>query len=310
MNVTNLDYNVLISNSPTITISGSTITTPAAAVTSPVTISGVAIGGTAGQFTCTATTLVVGSRIQITGTLGGTGTITGYTTGTTYQVSAITGSGSSVTGFTLVTTSGSAIVTTAGTSTGLTYTGYIAPAQDAFKTATVGKYLTIAGASTGTSTKLITAVATDGTSITFDSAPTAVTGNVTITQRERFVEENAPSESSTYSKYVTKRVNLADHSSYLRVNFAANLPAEASIEVWYKTNIVGSNTPFENAAYKEMAVDSAILISSNQENKFYDASYSLDDLPAFDAVQIKIVMKSSNSSQVPRIKDLRVLACV
>jgi len=182
--------------------------------------------------------------------------------------------------------------------------------NDAFKTATVGKYLTIAGASSGTSTKLITAVAADGSSITFDSAVTAITGNATLTQRERFVAENAPLESSTYSKYVTKRVNLANHSNYLRVKFAANIPAEASVEVWYKTNIVGSNTPFENAAYTQMTIDSAIPTSSNGQNEFYDASYSLDDLVAFDAIQVKIVMKSSNSSQVPRIKDLRVIACV
>lgn len=58
-----------------------------------------------------------------------------------------------------------------------------------------------------------------------------------------------------------------------------------------------------------MSIESAIPTSSNQEDQFYDASYSLDDLVAFDAVQIKIVMKSSNSSQVPRIKDLRVIAC-
>jgi hypothetical protein len=309
INVASLDANVLVSNMPTISISGNSIVTAASAVASPAVLSGVAISGTAGQFTCTATTLVVGSRIAITGTLGGTGTITGYTTGTIYQVSAITGSGSSVTGFTLTTTASVAIVTTAGTPTGLTYTATIAPAQDAFKTATVGKYLTVAGA-TGTSTKLITAVAANGTSITFDSAPTAVTGNVTITQRERFAAENAPSESSTYSKYVTKRVNLAAHSNYLRVKFAANLPADASIEVWYKTNIVGSNVPFGNAPYLQMTIDSPIITSSNQEDQFYDASYSLDDLVAFDAVQIKIVMKSSNTAQVPRIKDLRVLACV
>ena len=84
-------------------------------------LTGVVISGTAGQFTCTAATLVVGSTINITGTYGGGGTITGYSPNTQYQVSAITGSGSSVTGFTLTTTAGAAIVTTAGTPTGLTY---------------------------------------------------------------------------------------------------------------------------------------------------------------------------------------------
>ena len=81
----------------------------------------VATSGTAGQFTCGASTLAVGDRLIITGTRAGTGTITGYTSGTIYKVSAVTGSVGAVTGFTLTTQSGAAIVTTAGTLTGLTY---------------------------------------------------------------------------------------------------------------------------------------------------------------------------------------------
>ena len=82
----------------------------------------VAVSGSAGQFTCGNSNIVVGDLITITGTLGGTGAITGYTTGTVYKVSAITGTGLTVTGFTLTTTAGAAIVTTAGSLTGLTYT--------------------------------------------------------------------------------------------------------------------------------------------------------------------------------------------
>jgi len=82
----------------------------------------VATSGTAGQFTCGASTLAAGDRVTITGTLGGTGTITGYASGTTYKVSAVTGTSPSVTGFTLQTNAGSSIVTSAGTLTGLTYT--------------------------------------------------------------------------------------------------------------------------------------------------------------------------------------------
>ena len=82
----------------------------------------VATSGTAGQFTCGASTLAVGDRITITGTNTGVGTITGYATGTTYKVSAVTGSSPSVTGFTLTTEAGVALVTTVGTLIGLTYT--------------------------------------------------------------------------------------------------------------------------------------------------------------------------------------------
>ena len=93
-----------------------------AAATSGTLVATVATSGTAGQFTCGASTLAVGDRVKITGTLGGTGTITGYATGNTYKVSAVTGSSPSVTGFTLTTEAAGAIVTTAGTLVGLTYT--------------------------------------------------------------------------------------------------------------------------------------------------------------------------------------------
>jgi hypothetical protein len=89
------------------------------------TLSGVAITGTAGQFSCTSTKLTVGDTVKITGTLGGTGTITGYATGDVYKISVTNGS----TTFTLVNLDDTAIVTTAGTPTGLTYTHGQLPAS-------------------------------------------------------------------------------------------------------------------------------------------------------------------------------------
>ena len=89
-----------------------------------VTVTGVAISNTTGGFTCTAANIAANDRITITGTLGGTGTITDYTTGTVYFVSAVSGgSAGSRTGFTLINESTrAALTTTAGTPTGLTYT--------------------------------------------------------------------------------------------------------------------------------------------------------------------------------------------
>jgi hypothetical protein len=82
--------------------------------------SGVAITGTAGQFSCNPTALFVGLAVTIIGTYGGTGSITGYVNPTTYYIIATNGT----TTFTLSATSGgSAITTTAGTPTGLTYSG-------------------------------------------------------------------------------------------------------------------------------------------------------------------------------------------
>lgn len=78
----------------------------------------VVITGTAGQFSCTSTTIVAGQTVRISGTFGGTGTITGYTNPSTYLVSATNGT----TTFTLTQLNGTALVTTAGTPTGVSYT--------------------------------------------------------------------------------------------------------------------------------------------------------------------------------------------
>lgn len=89
--------------------------------TGNITLSGVTITGTAGQFSCTAAsqTLIIGQPVTISGTFGGTGSITGYANPTTYYIIATNGS----TTFTLSSTlGGGAITTTAGTPTGLTYT--------------------------------------------------------------------------------------------------------------------------------------------------------------------------------------------
>ena len=74
------------------------------------------ITGVAGQFTCTSTTLYTNQPVKILGTLGGTGSIGGYTSGMTYYIQ----SGATGTSFTLLNTpSGTAVATTTGTPTGL-----------------------------------------------------------------------------------------------------------------------------------------------------------------------------------------------
>lgn len=112
-----------INNSQTITSESMNSAAVGAKVTANQgsTLSGVTITGTAGEFSCTAVTeipLAIGQEVKISGTFGGTGSITGYTNPTTYYIIATNKS----TTFTLsASLGGTAITTTAGTPTGLTY---------------------------------------------------------------------------------------------------------------------------------------------------------------------------------------------
>ena len=150
-------------------------------------LTGVTITGTAGQFACTASsvTFTVNQQLTISGTFGGTGSISGYTDPTTYFIIATNGS----TTFTLSTTyGGTAITTTAGTPTGLTYTAapslskvglFTATGATVITTATftlaaanvrvgAGQSITGAGIPAGT-----TVVSVAGTAVTMSAVATA-----------------------------------------------------------------------------------------------------------------------------------------
>jgi type 1 fimbria pilin len=86
-------------------------------------VAGAAIADTIGTFTCTSNAfLAVGQTLTISGTFGGTGSLTGYANSTSYLIATATGGAGTITGFKIVNLDGTAVVTTAGTPTGLTYT--------------------------------------------------------------------------------------------------------------------------------------------------------------------------------------------
>lgn len=94
-------------------------------------LAGVATTGTGGQISFTSNASVfTGQYVTVSGTAGGTGSITGYTNPTTYILSAVT-----ATTATLTTTVGGAVGSVAGTITGLTFTLGAAP-----RTVTISGY--------------------------------------------------------------------------------------------------------------------------------------------------------------------------
>jgi hypothetical protein len=168
--VANVAQSKLVMNWATTVSSANTTTIT---VSSNTTLTGVAITGTSGQFSCSASTLYVGQSVTITGTNSGSGSISGYTTGTTYYIIATNGT----TTFTLSSTyNGSAVTTTTGTPVSWTYT--VAPLV-------IGKQYTIASlGTTTTQANWNTIAGTSGVTYvvgsTFQSAVTIGTGNGTV----------------------------------------------------------------------------------------------------------------------------------
>ena len=136
-------------------------------------------------------------------------------------------------------------------------------------------------------------------------------GTITVNTRDRFVDEIAPFGSTNYSKYVSKRIDLASGSrnTMLKIKLAACLPTEADVDVYYKLSPAGFSGDFNSINYTKFAPDYTPTKTQIGTNIFSDIDYTLEGLIPFDAVKVKIVMRSTNTSAVPRVKDLRIIAC-
>jgi hypothetical protein len=204
----------------------------------------------------------------------------------------------------------SANTNVAFTTTGLSTSN--STVKTAFKNTIVGRYVRVGGSSISANngTFLVTGIAEDGSTITLANTFSSQSAgeSITVTDLTKYVDEVAPLNGTQYSKYFSKRVDLKNPSTFLNIKFAANVPVEAGIDFYYRLNKVGSSSSFENSPYVLLAPEVAIT-KSNGDTSFTDVTYSAKDLQAFDGVQVKLVFRSSNSCQVPRVKDLRITAC-
>ena len=183
--------------------------------------------------------------------------------------------------------------------------------QAAFKTIVVGKYVTVSGftAAANNGTFLVTEVASDGSYVGVSTTLTteAAANTIVVSTLNGFVDEISPSSGTAYSKYLTRSVILQDQSTFLKIQFAADVEPNASVDVYYKLSpALTTNTLFDDK-YILLAPDTQLV--KNSDNIFYDTVYTLKDQPAFDAFIVKIVFRTTDESQIAKIKDLRIIAC-
>jgi len=139
-----------------------------------------------------------------------------------------------------------------------------------------------------------------------NQAETSATGfNVPID----YIDETNPNQGSHLSKHITKPVTLVNDAVGLKVLIGANRPSTSSFDVYYKTLSDDQNI---NDVSWVLAEKESNVPSDENRNIFRDYRYLIGGqgggLNAFNTFQIKIVFKSSNSSKVPTIKDLRIIA--
>ena len=86
-----------------------------------------------------------------------------------------------------------------------------------------------------------------------------------------------------------------------------NRPASCTVDVYYKVITDGTEQKFETIPFRK--VNTEVSDSADGDpTVFRERTHLVEGLAEFSAVAIKIVMKSTNTSFVPKIKNLRVIA--
>lgn len=141
-------------------------------------------------------------------------------------------------------------------------------------------------------------------------------GAVTITQKDRYIDEIAPSGGSCSSKYVSKKLVVQNISNALKVVVDVNRDSSNQVDLYYKLDLAEDprNLDDVNWTLAEWNLDiggqivPATPLPNDGPDDFSSYECTLSDLPGFLGAQIKIVFRGGNPARVPRIKNLTVLA--
>jgi hypothetical protein len=124
--------------------------------------------------------------------------------------------------------------------------------------------------------------------------------------------------------YITKKISLQNSATALKVYFDAVNMSDSNIKVLYKIQRLDDAAPFEDLSWTyftgssgsadglpESAVPTSKGRNDFKEYQYFDgrkANGTGTSLNEFNAFAVKIVMQSTNSSLVPKIKDFRAIA--
>lgn len=129
--------------------------------------------------------------------------------------------------------------------------------------------------------------------------------------------ELEPSGGEAFCRYVLTPVELNSDmmATRLLISFAASIPNECFIRVFYRTlnTVEDTETDIKNKHWRIVGTSGAIKTTPNEfrDFEFEITEIDYDDdaaIKEFNVFSIKIVLESSNDAKVPFVKDFRTIA--
>jgi hypothetical protein len=141
--------------------------------------------------------------------------------------------------------------------------------------------------------------------VSTQNVSTNATATYTITNGRNFIAEEAAYDGSAYSKYITREIDFTNPSTSFKFYVDVAKPTNANIKFFYKISEVGDTVDLREKEYTEIT---GITVQASLGGEFNEVEKLVENLPQFDAIVFKIVFLSDDSSQIPKCKNLRLVA--
>ena len=100
---------------------------------------------------------------------------------------------------------------------------------------------------------------------------------------------------------------MNNEADVLDVFLNANKPAGANIDLYFKVLAAGDDSDFDSLTWTVAPPDTAIV--TNDSGAYNEVHYTIDPaIGKFGSFAFKIVLRSTNTSNVPTVKDFRAVA--
>ena len=127
-----------------------------------------------------------------------------------------------------------------------------------------------------------------------------------------FVAETDATNGSALAAHITKPVKLANGATGLKVLYGGHRMNGAHIDLYFRSTLTGTDSDILEKPFVLSAIDNEVPNDVSAET-FHEYQYTIGgdfakDQQEFDQYQLKLVMTSTSSTNIPRVKDLRTIA--
>jgi hypothetical protein len=123
----------------------------------------------------------------------------------------------------------------------------------------------------------------------------------------KFIDELSSRNGSAKNKYITKEIKFANPSSSIFLKLDVCRPKNTNLRFFYRTKLTTDIKDITEKDFIEFPIVS--MPQAADSNEFIEVETQVDNLQAFESLQIKIVFYMDEfAGRPPKVKNLRVIS--